>query len=41
MGFNYRAHAREFGTKIAAGLPAVFIKLASSVIGPYGAVKLV
>ena len=40
MGFNYRMHAREFGTKIAAGLPPVFTKFASSVIGPYGSVTL-
>jgi 2-keto-4-pentenoate hydratase/2-oxohepta-3-ene-1,7-dioic acid hydratase in catechol pathway len=40
VGFNYRPHARELGTTVADGLPAVFTKFASSITGPFGSVAL-
>ncbi|WP_019930738.1 fumarylacetoacetate hydrolase family protein [Nocardia sp. BMG111209] len=40
MGFNYRAHAEEFGTTVHTGLPPVFTKFAGSITGPYGSVVL-
>jgi 2-keto-4-pentenoate hydratase/2-oxohepta-3-ene-1,7-dioic acid hydratase in catechol pathway len=40
MGFNYRAHATEFGTAVGDELPPVFTKFPSSIAGPYDTVRL-
>lgn len=40
MGFNYAAHATEFGTSVGDQLPPVFTKFATSITRPYGTVRI-
>jgi 2-keto-4-pentenoate hydratase/2-oxohepta-3-ene-1,7-dioic acid hydratase in catechol pathway len=40
MGFNYQAHADEFGTVADGHLPLIFTKFAGSIASPYGTITL-